>query len=191
MNTVSQVSCRTRLQVKSLTWWANLSDHMHYKNNRSIAALRSFMGFHRFILELREPNFIRTLSIRGLPTFLKSSLIRHELPVRGRVLEKLVSKATATLNITQNLVFSFHYIFLYHSLYRTWEKTRGERRDEKHLVCLYTCKFKYRQKTMEVQWLIKGRFLSTFMAKYRIVLSNLQYFIKPDIPLYGFLRQYL
>ena len=126
-----------------------------------------------------------------LANLFKSSLIRHEMPVRGRVLEKPVSKATTTLYIPQNLVFSFHCIFLYHSLYRTWEMTRGEGRDEKHLACLYRCKFKYRQKTMEVQWLIRGRYLLTFMAKYRIVLSNLQYFIKPDIPLYGFLRQYL
>lgn len=39
-----------------------------------------------------------------LANLFKSSLIRHEMPVRGRVLEKPVSKATITLNITQNRV---------------------------------------------------------------------------------------
>ena len=128
MNTVSQVSCRTRLQVKSLTWWANLSDHMHYKKNRSIAALRSFIGFHRIILELREPNFIRTpLHHRRAYPF-KSSLIRHEMPVRGRVLEKPVSKATITLNITQNRVQFSLYISVSLSLQNLRDdKRRGKR----------------------------------------------------------------
>lgn len=98
--------------------------HALKKKNRFIVALRSFIGFHRFILELREPNFIRILSITDLPTFFKSSL------------KTQVSKATTTLNVKQNLVFSFHFIFLYHPLYRTKEMTRGEGRDEKHLVCL-------------------------------------------------------
>lgn len=53
----------------------------------------------------------------------------------------------------------------------------------KALCLFYRCEFKYRQKTMEVQWLITGRYLLTFMANYRIVLSNLQCFIRPDIPL--------
>ena len=128
MNTVSQVSCRTRLQVKSLTWWANLSDHMHYKKNRSIAALRSFISFHRFILELREPNFIRTLSITGLPTFLSPAKLGMKCLWGGRVLEKPVSKATITLNITRNRVQFSLYISVLLSLQNLRDdKRRGKR----------------------------------------------------------------